>query len=126
MRVSFQSSVAGCVEALLSVTDIFEKMREEMNKKPEAVWKEVKSNKTASTTTNPRSDVNEIHNSQPSGSKTNRSIGVRASIIENTDSENDDYPLRASKMKTSKHPAKPLFHNELDVDAIILSNEESD
>ena len=105
--------------------DKIEKMREEMDNKLEAILKEVKSNKTASTTTNPRSDVNE--DSQPSGSKTNRSIGVRAFIIENSDSENDDdYPLRASKMKDLKHPAKPLFQNESDVNVTILSNEKSD
>ena len=103
-----------------------EKMREEMDNKLEAILKEVKSNKTASTTTNPRSDVIEIQDSQPSGSKTNKSIGVRASNIENSDSENDDYPLRASKMKDLKHPAKLFFQNESDVDVTILSNEESD
>ena len=92
----------------------------------EAILKEVKSNKPASTATNPRSDINEMQDSQPSGSKTNRFIGVRASNIESTDSENDDYPLEASKMKDLKHPAKPLFQNESDVDVTILSNEESD
>ena len=29
-------------------------------------------------------------------------------------------------MKDLKHPAKPLFQNESDVDVTILSNEESD
>ena len=36
------------------------------------------------------------------------------------------HPLRASKMKNLKHPAKPLFQNESDEDVTILSNEESD
>ena len=40
--------------------DKIEKMREEMDCKLEAVLKEVKSNKTASTAINPRSDLNEI------------------------------------------------------------------
>ena len=29
-------------------------------------------------------------------------------------------------MKDLRHPAKPLFHKESDVDVIILSNEKSD
>ena len=101
-------------------------MREEMEKKLETILKEVKSNKRASTVTNPRSEINEIRDSQPSGTKTNTSIGVHASNNENSDSENDDYPLRASKMKELKHPAKPLFHSESDVEVTILSNKESD
>ena len=106
--------------------DEIEKMREEMDNKFGAILNEVKSNKTASTATNPRSDVNEKQDSQASGSKTNRSIGVRA-FIENSDSENDDYPLRASKRKDLKHPAKPLFQNESDVDVTtLLANEQSD
>ena len=97
-----------------------------MDKKFEAILKEVESNKSTSTMTNPRSDSNEIHDSQPSGSKTNKSIGVHASNFENLDSENDDYPLRASKMSDLKHPAKPLFRRESDVDVTIHSHEEFD
>ena len=37
-----------------------EKMREKIDSKLEAILKEVKSNKTASTMTNPRSDFNEM------------------------------------------------------------------
>ena len=66
--------------------------------------------------TKPRSDFNEMQDSQPSASKTAKSIGVHASINENSDSENDDFPLRASKMKDLKHPAKPLFRSVFDVD----------
>ena len=72
------------------------------------------------------SEINEIKDPQPSGSKTNMSKGVHASNNKNSDSENNDYPLRASKMKDLRHPAKPLFHNESDVDVTILSNKESD
>ena len=97
-----------------------------MDNKLEAILKEVKSNKTTSTVTNPRSKNNEIQDSQPSGFKTNRSIGFRASNIEHSDSENDDYPLRASKLKDLKHHAKLLFQNESDVDITIHSNEKSD
>ena len=89
--------------------DYIEKMREEMDNKLEAILKEIKSKKIASTSTNPRSDVNEIHDSQPSGSKTDKSIGVRASNIENSVSENDDYPLGASKLKDLKHPQIHCF-----------------
>ena len=67
--------------------DKIEKMREEMDNKLEAILKEVKSNKTASTMTKPSSEFNEIQDPQPSGSKTTRSKGVRASNIENSDSE---------------------------------------
>ena len=41
------------------------KMREEMDSKLEAILREVKTNKTASTMTNPRSDFNEMQDSQP-------------------------------------------------------------
>ena len=63
---------------------------------------------------------------QPSESKVNESIGVHASNFENLDSEVEDYTLKASKMKDLKHPAKPLYQNESDVDVTILSSEESD
>ena len=89
-----------------------EKMREEMDSKLEAILKEVKSNKTTSTMTNPRSDIDEIQDLQPSESITVRSMGVRASNNKNSDSENDDHPLRASKMKDLRHPAKALFRSE--------------
>ena len=56
---------------------------------------------------------------QPSGTRIDKYIGVRASNNENSDSENDDYPLRASKMKDLEHPVRPLFHNESDVDVTI-------
>ena len=106
--------------------DRIEKMREEMENKLETILKEIKSNQNASTVTNPRSEIIEIPDPQPSGSKSNRSIGVLAYNYENSDSENDHYPLRASKMKHLKHPAKPLFQNESDVDVTILSKKESD
>ena len=106
--------------------DRIEKMREEMENKLEMILKEIKSKKSASTVTYPVSENNENRDSQPSGSKTNRSIGVHASNSENSDSENDDYPLRASKMKDLRHPARPIFHNESDVDVTINPEDESD
>ena len=109
--------------------DRIEKMREEMENKLEAILKEIKSNKSASTVTNPRSDINEMRENQPSGFKLSKSIGVHATNNENSDSENDDYPLRASKMKDLKHlrhPAEPFFETESDLEQIMLSNEESE
>ena len=100
-------------------------MREEMDNRFEAIFRETKTNKNASTVTNPRSEFNQIRDPQPSGSKT-KSIGVRASNNKNSDSENGDYPLTASKMKDLKHPTKPFFQNQSDVDVTILSNEETD
>ena len=76
--------------------------------------------------TNPRSETNETQDTQQSGSKIDKSIGVRASNKEKSDSENDGFSLRASKLKDLKHPAKPLFQNEADVDVTILSNAQSD
>ena len=101
-------------------------MREEMENKLETILKEIKSNKSASTVTNPRSEINENRDPQPLGSKTNISIGVHASNNENSDSENDDYPLRASKMKDLRHPARPVLHSDSDVDVTIHPDEESD
>ena len=97
-------------------TKRIEKMREEMDSKLEAILKEIKCNKSASIATISRSDINEILEPQPSGSRADPSIGVRASNIENSDSENDDY---------QKHPAKPLFRSESDVDIAIRSDEET-
>ena len=107
-------------------TERIEKMREEMDNKLEAILKEIKHNKGASMTTNPRSDINEIQEPQPSGSRIDPPIGVHASNKENSDSENDDYPLRASKTKDPKHPTKPLFRSESDIDINIYSDEESE
>ena len=106
--------------------DRVERMGEEMESKFETILKEIKSNKNASTVTNPRLENSEIPNSQPSGSKTNRSLGVHASNNESSDSENDDYLLRASKMRDLKHPADPFFRSESDVVVTIHSEEETD
>ena len=106
--------------------DRIEKMREEMDNKLEAILKKIKINKSASIVTNPRSDIIEMQDAQPSGSKTNKSIGVHAFNNENSDSENNDYPLRASKMRPLKHPAKPLFQSESDRGVTIHSDEDID
>ena len=51
------------------------KMRVEIDGKFEAILREIKTSKNASSITNPRSESNETQNIQPSGSR-NRSIGV--------------------------------------------------
>ena len=84
------------------INDRIEKMREEMVNKLETILKETKSDKTTSTVTNPRSKTNEFQDPQLSGSRTNKSIGVHASNNDNSDSENDDHPPGASKMKDLK------------------------
>ena len=106
--------------------DRIEKMREEMDNKLETILREIKSNKSASIATNPRSENDETQNMQPTGSKGNKSIGVHASNNENSETEDEDFPLKASRMKDLKHPAKPLFRAESDVDVTIHSDEESD
>ena len=106
--------------------DRIEKMREEMDNKLEAILREIKTNKSLSTVTNPRSDTNEMQENQISGSRINKSTGVHASNNENSDYENDDFPPKVSKMKDLKHPADTLYQNESDVDVTILPDEESE
>ena len=82
------------------------KMREEMENKFDAILKEIRTNKTTSTITNPRSEINGTQKTQPLGSKSNRSNGVHAFNIQNSDTENeDDHPLKASEMHELRNPA---------------------
>ena len=97
-----------------------------MENKLDAILKEIKSNKSTSTVTNPRSEMDEIQNMQPSGSNTNKSTGVHASYNENIDSEDEDYPLQASKMRNLRHPAKPLHRSETNLDRTLISDEDSE
>ena len=73
------------------------KMREEKKNKLDAILLEINTSKSTSMTTNPRSEINEIGNMQPSGSGGKRSMGVNASDNESLDSENEDFPLNASE-----------------------------
>ena len=115
-------------------TEIFEqknndritKMREEMENKLDAILMEIKTSKSTSMTTNPRSEINEIENMQPSGSGGKRSMGVNASDNESLDSENKDIPLKASESRELRHPAKPIHQNDTTLDATVIFNEESD
>ena len=103
------------------------KMREEMENKFDAILKEIRTNKTTSIITNPRSEIDEIQNSQPSESKSFRSNGVHASTIENSDTEDeDDHPLRASEMHELRNSARPVYQNIPNLDRTIVSNEDSD
>ena len=77
-------------------------------------------------TTNPRSEINETGNMQPSGSGGKRSMGVNASDNESLDSENEDIPLKASEMRDLRHPVKPIHQNDTTLDATVIFNEESD
>ena len=105
--------------------DRIEKIREEMDNKLETILREIKSNKSVSVVTNPGSENTEMQNIQPTGSNGNKSIGVHASNNENSETEEEDFPLRASKMKDLKHPAKPLFQTETDVDVTMHSDDET-
>ena len=115
-------------------TEIFEhknidritKMREEMEKKLDAILMEIKTNKITSMTTKPRSEMNEIESMQLSGSKGKRSMGVNASDNDSIDSESEDIPLKASEMRDLRHPAKPIHQIDTTLDATVIFNEESD
>ena len=103
------------------------KMREEMENKFDAILKEIRTNKTASTITNPRSEIDGKQNSQPSGSKSIRSNGVHASNIENSNTEDeDDHPLRTSQMHELRNRAKPIHQNIQNMNETIISNEDSE
>ena len=82
-------------------------MREELDNKREAFLKEIESNKKGSVFTNPRSDVKKSKTPNHRGPK---SIDLKAfKHQKNPDSEDEDYHLRASKMKDPRHPAKTLY-----------------
>ena len=102
-------------------------MREEMENKFDAILKGIRTNKTISTITNPRSDIDGILNSQPSGSKSIRSNGVHASNIENSDTEDEDvHLLRASEMHELRNPARPIHQILPNMNETIVSNEDSE
>ena len=55
------------------------KMRQEIDNKFETILTKIKNNRSVSTVTNHRSETNGTQDTQQSGSKPNRSIGVHAS-----------------------------------------------
>ena len=102
------------------------KMREEIEGKFEAILREIRTSKNASTITNPRSEPIETQNTKPSESR-NRSIGVHASENDNSDSENEDsHPIRASNLHELGNPARPFCQNRFELDETIVSNEDSE
>ena len=52
------------------------------------------------------------------------SIGVRASENKNSESEDEDNPLKASEMNELKRLAKSLYQNELNLQEEIIASEE--
>ena len=102
------------------------KMREEMEDKLDAILMDIKTSRSTSMTTNPRSEIHKTGNMQPSGSGGKKSMGVNASYNESLDSENEDIPLKASEMRDLRHPAKPIHQNDTTLDATVMFNEESD
>ena len=63
-----------------------------------------------------------MQNARSSGSKIVQSIGVHASNIKNSDSENEDHLLRVSGSKDLRLPARPLNRNEIDLDATMCND----
>ena len=103
------------------------KMREEMENKLDAILKTIKSNKSASIATNPRPETNDTQNMEPSGSRIGQSSnGVNASYDENSDTDDEDYPLQASKMKDLRHPAKLFYRSDSNLDETLVSEEDSE
>ena len=101
------------------------KMREEMENKFDAILKEIRSNKTISTITNPISEMDGTQNSQSSGSISNRSNGVHESNIGNSDRDDEnDHPLRASEKHQLRNPARPIHQNIPNINETIVSNED--
>ena len=87
-------------------------MREEMENKFDPILKEIRTNKTTSTITNRRSELNGTQNSQLSGSESIRSYGVHSSNIENSDTEDEgNHPQRASEMHELRNPARSVYQN---------------
>ena len=97
------------------------KLREEMENKFETILKEIRTNKGASTITSPRYEINGAHNIQSSGSKSYKSTGVPASNIKNSESENEDHPLRASDMKELENLARQFYQTVPNSDETIIS-----
>ena len=70
----------------------------------------MRTNRSESTKTNPRSELNGIQDFQHSGSKNYSSNGAHVSNVENSDTENeDDHPFRASDLRELSNPARLLY-----------------
>ena len=75
------------------------KLREEMENKLEANSKETRTNKVHLQKQIPGLQQTELRTHNLRGPKNDKSIGVHASNIENSDTEDEDHPLRASEMQ---------------------------
>ena len=75
------------------------------------ILKKIRSNKTVSSTTNPISESIETQSMQRDP-KMKMSIEIRASEIDNSESEDKDYPLRGKEMRNLRHPATLAHQNE--------------
>ena len=62
-------------------------MQEEIEGKFVSILKEIRSNKSVKTVPNPRSDINDTQNPQPSGTIDSKSTGVHSSNNANLDSD---------------------------------------
>ena len=102
------------------------KMRKEIDNQLDTILKEFRPQKSASPVTNPSSETLESQNIKLLRSKVHKSIGVHASITEISDSEDEDYPVRPSGIRDLRLAAKPLYRNWLDLDATVVSNEDSE
>ena len=51
--------------------------------------------------------------------------GVHASNIENSDTKDEDHPLRASENYELRNPARTFYQNIPNLDETVLSNEDS-
>ena len=71
-------------------------------------------------------ETNEIEKTRPSGSQNGQSIGVHASENENSESDDEDNPLRSAEIKDLGKLSKPLYRNQLDLNATIVSNGDSE
>ena len=93
----------------------FTKMREERDNKLETILKEISTNKSASTVTNPRSETLKCRKIQPSGSKvhklTHQTLKIR------TQKTKIIHTFRHSEMKDL---------SELHLDATVISNDDSE
>ena len=95
-----------------------------MENKVEVILREIRTDNSASTITNPRSEINRTQNTESTGSRNDRSIGVHAPNIENSDTEKEFHSLRASDMSELRNPAKPLYQNTPNLDESVIPNED--
>ena len=95
-----------------------------MENKVEAILREIRTENSASTITNSSSQINRTQNTKPTRSRNDRSIGILATNIKNSDTENEDNPLRASDMNGLRNPAESLYQNTPNLDESVIPNED--